>query len=198
MAKGEELVMIFWEQFWPQLIATLFGVGVGIPAGVALNRLIEGITENEKREKILSLLKVELELNLSELVAWKSRASGDLVAGILGVKLNDEAWSAFSEGGELQWIKDPSILFALSNAYFELKAVQNYSKKHYDITIIGGIGVNPRYMEFIFGQLEKAVDNAEVTIRETIPMLKTSLSKVSRFKLFIGVIMDRLKRILSR
>lgn len=171
MAKGEELVMTFWDAFWPQLIATLIGVGLGIPAGIWLNHLIESRTEKEKKKKILNLLGVELTWNKGVLSSWKNRQSGDFEHGTLGSRLIYETWKAFSEGGELKWVKDPSILFRLSNAYSNIKVIEKYSEKYYNLTMLDSRGITQNTIEKMYIRLDLAVDRCTDNIDRVIEML---------------------------
>lgn len=163
---------LFGEVFLPDFIsntlATFLGVIMGIPVALWLSSYQKRRTTVEKKYKILNLLKVELELNRSELVAWKSRESGDLEAGTLGVKLSDESWRAFSEGGELEWIKDPSLLFALSNVYYEIGVIKNLSEKYYNVSIIGSRKISQPIVVNHLDLLKQAVVNAINTINNTL------------------------------
>lgn len=189
--------MNFWEQFWPQILATLIGVGIGIPAGIALNSLIEGSTRREKKYKILLLLSDELEVNGGVLDSWASQSSADLKAGTLDLQLIDETWRAFSQGGELQWIRDLGLLFDLYRAYSRIRIVQKYSRKHYEIALQGGSGTNNNYGDFIYSQFKKEVDYAATIIRGTTPELTKEMSKarskVTRFKIFFREVIEKFK-----
>ncbi len=153
---------MFWVEFWPQLIATLIGLCLSIPitfsaafigvwGALLLDRRQENLQrledkkEAEKRKRrILDSLNSELDYNLFQLIIWDKRESGDFEAGSLGVKLRNETWRAFSEGGELEWIKSTKILWFLSDAYRRIRMVQEFSERHYNLTNFGQTGESSR------------------------------------------------------
>ncbi len=53
----------------------------------------------------------------------------------LSALLRDESWKAFSDGGELEWIKDPKLLDNLSEAYFSIRSVMNLSDKYCQVSM---------------------------------------------------------------
>jgi hypothetical protein len=159
--------MDFWSQFWPQLIATLIGVGFGIPAGVWLNHLIERRTQKRKVQKIKDLVVAELSTNTQYLIEWKdNKNKGDIESGTLANHLHVETWRAFSEGGELEWIEDFRLRDSLSSAYHHTRIVQDYSRKYYDLTITRGSSRHVTHAINILERLETAVDNAIESIRD--------------------------------
>ncbi len=176
-AKGEELIMDFWSQFWPQLIATLIGVGIGIPAGIWLNHLIERREEKRRKKRILNSLNSELDYNLSQLIIWDKRESGDFEAGSLGVKLRNETWRAFSEGGELEWIKSTKILWFLSDAYRLIRKVQEFSERHYNLTNFGQTGESARGVSNYYKLLKDSVRDGKHTIKTTIMIIKKEIGE---------------------
>ena len=71
---------MFWEQFWPELITTVIGVFLSIPATLCatflgaglgvlgawwLSNYIERRTETERKSKILKLLEEEISINIT-------------------------------------------------------------------------------------------------------------------------------------
>jgi hypothetical protein len=110
-----------WQSIVSDLSATIIGIALGIPVALIINRWIEGKTEKERKKKILQLLHNELTLNLFNLNKWKEGKSNFDEIVMLEGKFKDESWRAFSDGGELEWIKDPQLLDIISNAYYGIK-----------------------------------------------------------------------------
>ena len=111
----------FWQQFISNLGATFIGAAVGIPVALYVNRLVETSSETERKEKILLLLRDELIENLNLINEWLSSPNPKEGVISVGYDIKTEVWDAFSDGGEIQWVKDPELLGKLANAFFRLK-----------------------------------------------------------------------------
>lgn len=97
----------FWQSFVSNLGATIFGAGLGVFGALWLNNHLEKRTEKERKKKILRLLKHELLMNFSAFVDWNRKEDTLLnKCTNLSVFLKSEYWKAFSDGGELQWMKE--------------------------------------------------------------------------------------------
>jgi hypothetical protein len=98
----EEITNITWqtfrEQFWPQVIATIIGIAIGIPVAVWISRFQERSTEQERRTRIIISLRDEIEVNLDSLDRGKWDED-DYTKGTLSARLKTETWDAFSDGG---------------------------------------------------------------------------------------------------
>jgi hypothetical protein len=114
----------FWQGFIGNLFATIIGVIVGIPVAFWINKRVEVSTEREKKKKILVMLSTELTQNKDVLVYWQERKQDYYEGKRYGALLRDEIWHAFSDGGEIQWIKDMTLLGAIANAYGEVKHIK--------------------------------------------------------------------------
>ena len=120
---------MFWEQFWPQLIATVVGLIIGIPVGLWVSGYQNKREERERKNKILLGLKDELIFNIHVLKRTldslpKSTSFED--ENLIFYSAKSETWKTFSDGGELEWIKDISILGDLSKAYY---VINHYIEK---------------------------------------------------------------------
>lgn len=120
----------FWQNFGSNLLATLIGVVIGIPIALLINRWGESIAEREKKGKILRLLSTELNENRRVVFEWKEAGSDDESMTTIGALMGDEVWNAFSDGGELQWIKDPLLLGDLAFTYAEIRRLKYLSDKY--------------------------------------------------------------------
>ena len=124
----------FWQAFVSNLFSTIIGVVLGIPAALYLNSVIERAYEKEKKKRILLLIWVELGGVLFELSKWRlsSKNFEDIVS--LKLSISSETWRAFSDGGELQWIKDPSLLARLADIYSLLNQIEFLTDKYINLT----------------------------------------------------------------
>jgi hypothetical protein len=116
---GSSFVQNFLANWW----ATFLGVIIGIPIVLWTTKYQEVIVEKERKGKILRLLNEELLVNLGQLSGWQKSDIKNFEALTLGGMLKDDTWKAFSDGGELEWIKDPGLLSDLSWAYGSIRAV---------------------------------------------------------------------------
>ena len=129
----------FVENFWAGLFATFIGVVLGIPIAFYIHGIQERyrgdleITEEEKRKrKILLALRKELEKNREMLMEYKKNLEDTSTSEILILIIRDETWRAFSDGGELKWIKDIELLEDLANVYFIISKNLNKISYFYD------------------------------------------------------------------
>src|SRR5687767_14912395 len=120
----------FWQGFLSNLLATLIGAFVGIYLALQVDRRKESSTEKEKNAKILQVLSVELNENRLKISMWNEAGKDDESMTTMGALLSDEIWNTFSDGGELQWIKDPFLLSELAFTYAEIKRIKYLSDKY--------------------------------------------------------------------
>ncbi|MBE0573435.1 hypothetical protein IH575_00830 [Candidatus Dojkabacteria bacterium] len=123
---------LFLQGFLGNLFATLIGVIVGIPVALWINRSAETTTENKKKKQILELLSPEIENNRTTISKWKNQGENDWTLTTIGLKLRDEVWNAFSDGGELAWIKDSALLANLAEVYGKIIRIKYLSDKYVD------------------------------------------------------------------
>jgi hypothetical protein len=147
----------FWQSFFSNLLATVIGVGLGIPVALLINRWIESRTESEKKEKILKLIHEDLKNNCEIISEWFEDPNINKLE-LLIVHTRYELWSAFADGGELQWIKDPEILTYLAEAFACVRNVTDLARNFYNNQLFN----KPRSNMWVFynNDLLKAVDYA--------------------------------------
>ena len=93
----------FIQDFISSGLSTLLGAIVGVPIAIWIATHQEGQTAKRKNQKIITVLRRELIDNLEILSDFENSLAGD---GIATVVVRDETWKAFSDAGELHWIKD--------------------------------------------------------------------------------------------
>lgn len=120
----------FWQSFVSNALATFIGAGLGILGALWVNNYLEKKSEEERKKKILKQLFNELVVNLTHLSAFQESQTRYKEALILSALLRNESWKAFSDGGELEWIKDPSLLYKISDAYYYIRSATDLSDKY--------------------------------------------------------------------
>jgi hypothetical protein len=111
----------FWQSFVSNLGATIIGVGLGIPVALLINRWIERRTEKERKKKILTLLRDELSYNEIEFDRMQNIDILNRESGVLSSILRNELWKAYSDGGELEWIKNVDLLAKIADTYYSIR-----------------------------------------------------------------------------
>lgn len=128
----------FWQSFVSNLFSTIIGVALGIPVAFWISRQVESVNEKEKRQKTLIALRIELnhiDMRVSNWIESSTGVSKDIDMANIGISLSDETWKAFSDGGELQWIKNPLILDALAGMYSEIARIKLLSDRYFTLLL---------------------------------------------------------------
>jgi hypothetical protein len=113
-----------WENFFPNFLATLLGAIIGIPIAFGISNQQEATKENLQKEKIVPILREELMVDFVHLTSWQKSNIQKLEIVYNSIFLEDSAWSAFSDSGELAFIKDVEILKNISHAYGAVRIVK--------------------------------------------------------------------------
>lgn len=114
--------------------ATMIGAVVGIPIALWLSRWQQGEQErkktealdrqsDERRTRIVGLIAEELAYNRHQLLHSQVEQNGTTKRVVILNGLKDELWRALSDGGELQWLNDLSLLQAFAEAYHHIRRV---------------------------------------------------------------------------
>lgn len=122
-----------WQDFLPNFLATMLGAIVGIPIAIGINNQQETKKELAQKEKIIPILKEELFVNLGHLSSWQKSNSQKLETVYSSIFLEDSAWSAFSDSGELEFIKDVEVLKKISHAYNTVRTVKELSERYMEL-----------------------------------------------------------------
>lgn len=170
---------MFWEQFWPQLIATLIGLIFGIPIALWVSRYQERRTEKERKEKILSMLRAELMWNVREIsIRVNDEDKLKTESGIIVSMLKDHMWRAFSDGGELQWIKNLGMLGYLSESYYFIGAIKYLADKYYDSVQFSSEDASPRLSKDVYNTLWEAMSVGIAPMDKSIELINSEIGKL--------------------
>ena len=168
--------------------ATMTGVIVGIPIALWLSRRQQKEQEKKEQEaqereasarkaRILALLKEELEYNRDQLLAGEvENDRAVLVDGerqVLVHGLKDELWNAFSDGGELQWIRDLQLIYAISSAYHHIRRATYLEKIYLDV-LRGSVVKIPRMSS---DELMKGLIKID---SDTLKFIKLALEEIEK------------------
>jgi hypothetical protein len=166
----------FWQSFLSNALATFLGAVIGIPIALLLNKYQEKASEFERKRKILSLLKEELLINLTQISAWNKNPNKHIETNVIGPFLRNESWKAFSDGGELKWIKNPILLSELARAYSHIRTLQELSERYINLFYIAhDENTRTTAIKLIWEMIEKE-------IIETIEMINLALLAISKEK----------------
>lgn len=125
----------FWNDFLSSFLSTVVGLVVGIPIALFISEWQENASAKERTHKILSLLYEELQLNHLVVSAWlDAKNIADINKLFQLTLLHTELWSTFSDGGEIQWVKDLGILSALADAYQQTKTLDSVTNRMLTVT----------------------------------------------------------------
>ncbi len=162
----------FWQNFLSNAIATFLGAIIGIPIALGLNRHQDKISEKERKKKILALLQEELIINLSQLAGWNKAKDKRAEAITIGPFLRDESWKAFSDGGELEWIKNPKLISEIANAYSYVRLMQQLSERYLHLLYMTPREkTHPIAIDYIWKMVEKGIN-------ESTEMVNTALTAI--------------------
>jgi len=168
------------KDFVSNSLATLLGVAVGIPVGLWVAESQDRRAEAERRNKVLGLLRGELLVTIGSLSGWGKHAPKPLEASAFSEFLRDDRWAAFADGGQLQCIRDPDLLAAISDAYTTVRMVKSIADKYFNVVSIGspgspGLGLT----EYIREMLERGIQEALADVGKAARMIKLPGDKPS-------------------
>jgi hypothetical protein len=162
----------FIQDFGANWLATFLGVAIGVPLALWVNRYQEKITEGERKRKILSLLTTELLMNFGTLTGWNKENNIMVRSTNLIVFLESGFWDAFSDGGELQWIKDPVLLSKIAEAYNFIRMILELSNRYFEILKVPHFDQGKTAIKHTLYLLEKGVPNAMAEISTALKAIE--------------------------
>jgi 16S rRNA C1402 N4-methylase RsmH len=77
---------------------------------------------------------------------------------VLGSLLRNELWKAYSDGGDLQWIKDIELLANIADSYYNIRAIMELSDKYYNAVQFATEDAPSTPSREVFQTLRLAVD----------------------------------------
>jgi predicted outer membrane lipoprotein len=167
--------MDFWYDLLSNTIATFIGAGLGVLGALWLSHSHERKTEKVRKKKILLVLKVELMENLSPLKDWVDSGKKKVEVICLTGLLKDVSWEVFSNGGELEWIKDPSLLSELSDAFSVIRSIRNLANRYFDMIEFPTNETSSIATNNVWKMLDGAVTYAEHQIPKTLEAIEKNL-----------------------
>jgi hypothetical protein len=180
----------FWQSFVSNLLATLIGAGVGAGLGfygaLRLNKHLENVRRKETKSKILEVLLSEIKENLNTLDIWKNtgknfqdpRTLRDPLI-VLYTNLYTDSWDAFSNGGELEWIDDPTTLDILGSSYHRVRDIKYLSDNCINFVFSENRIFDLGPLEIVGEKLNRKINAAILTLGDTKELLEILLKKLN-------------------
>jgi hypothetical protein len=164
----------FWQDFVSNSLATFLGAIIGIPIALGLSRHQEKASENERKQRLLPLLREELLVNLTQLSGWNKAKDKKAEAITIGPFLRDETWQAFSDGGELESIKNPRLISELANAYSYIRLMQQLSERYLSLLYMTpDEKTHPIAIDFIWAMVEKGISESTEMVMLALKAINT-------------------------
>lgn len=174
----------FLDQVWAEFVATLAGVGFGIPAGLYIEAAVERRTERaaderrrRRRQKVASILLGSLQHNLEMLRHVEDAISRD--RGMLEVGFDTARWSVIQQEAH-ELFPDVELAAELAHVYSQFAGVRNLLMLYRDYTV-GVLSASPD-VDWILPQAVDAilgnVADLERMITDVIPRIAQSTVEV--------------------
>lgn len=166
----------FWQGFVSNSLATFLGALVGIPIALWISTHQGRKEEVERKRKILRLLKHELLMNFGTLAHWKKRDEQISNAAELHIFLQTEHWRAFSDGGELQWIKDPTLLSEIAEAYNFIRMTSEASNQFINLAqnTYRGSGITSDALTHLWKLIDEGAENTKFEITKAVKSIENA------------------------
>jgi hypothetical protein len=119
----------FRESYLANLFATLIGVGVAVPLGLAIDRAFQTLEHNGRRCRLLQAIRNDLVSTGEDLDSRRPR-NGTTVP-FLGSGL----WEAVSAAGQINDIHDPEQLRAIARAYDRIDVTRYLERQVWELTV---------------------------------------------------------------
>lgn len=84
----------------------------------------------------------------------------------MGLKLRDEVWEAFSDGGELAWIRDAALLATLADVYGKIKRIKYLTDKYVDADSrdVATNQIITGELRYALQEVQKDIDSVKILI----------------------------------
>jgi hypothetical protein len=165
----------FWQGFVGNLFATIIGVALGIPIALWINVQVENNTEEEKKKKIIFVLWQDIYHIETNIQRWTGEYRDVDEILRLAASMSDESWRAFSDGGELQWIKNPWTLIEVAGTYAKINHARYLAYRLFEMAVVNS-NRSDSAVRNLLATLNASVKDSLKTIEET----KESLSKLMK------------------
>jgi len=162
----------FWLDFLANALATFLGAIVAVPLALWVDRRQSSHHERASVGKMLKLLRAELQHCDKQVETWQGPTDRGRTTGNLSASLKDELWRAFSDGGELSWLKDIDLLASLSESYYQVHSIRYLASRHFDSVLTPTEPSLSRDLLVALG--EKAIETRN-SIRHTIGIVDQKL-----------------------
>jgi len=170
----------FWRDFISNSVATLLGVIIGIPIALWLSNFQNNMEEKERKKKILRLLKEEILVNIGPLNRWKKSSENFMIESLsLLIFIKIEHWAAFSDGGELQWIKDPNLLGKISDAYNYLRMMKDLCNKYFVILPLQKYDQSKESIREVMYLIERGIEETLIELNKAIEAISEAEKELS-------------------
>lgn len=171
----------FYSNFLANLLATIVGIGVGLPIALWIDRIARSKNEKEKKKesaervrKILTVLQEELKENYNSIGWFHESLDNKLYL------VRVESWKAFSDGGELQWFNDPDLLGMLSATYTTVKNYQFVLDKYIQVRLFPQAVGDLVLRQNIYNKVIDHRDAAQKQITTCLESIIKKLEEISK------------------
>lgn len=127
LTRGLDLADQFWLGTMANLLATVVGVAVGIPAGLWVDRVVEANRQKLQKRHIGRILRDELDQALDH-----DLLKDPLKPQVSPVYIDKGAWEAASSSGDSNSIQDTELLGRIHNAYHRIDSLNEWLSRFYD------------------------------------------------------------------
>lgn len=178
--RGLDLFDQFWLGAMGNLLATVVGVAVGIPAGLWVNRAVETSHQRLDQSRTIHNLRNELDQALTH-----DLLKDPLKPQVPPIYIDTGAWKASSASGDTNSIQDAELLAKIINAYYRIESLNEWLGRFYDASY--GTGSVIKFTNSATGQqtplateVSKVLLNLASQHRPYIEMVSLKLRKLER------------------
>ena len=167
----------FFPSYVSNFLATVGGFALTLPIAVWLTlreareqNQAEETHANQRRREVLEALQTELTENLDTLIDRRSRPHGVPF-------LQVQVWRAMSDGGELHWIGDATLLRQVARAFMYCETHVNLERRFLEVLPLPSYGSGPTHADGIDTTLRQLDPIIEREIRAGIDAIAAALAR---------------------